>query len=59
MKLIGHIKKSSHIYDNLPSLIQRILDWEEEQNDNKYNTVDEMSNIIVLRNLYKHYDKLS
>lgn len=52
-------EKTSRIYDNLPKLIQKILDWEEVENDRKYETLDRMSYIILLRNLYKHYDKLS
>lgn len=45
------------IFDNLPYLLQDILNWD-ERNGRLHNTLDFFSYVILLRNLYKHYSGL-
>lgn len=49
--------KLPRIFDNLPVLLQEILDWD-ESNGRLHNTLDFFSYVILVRNLYKHYNDL-
>jgi len=50
-------QSESRVHASLPSLLQKIIDWEED-NGKKYSVSDGMEYVILLRNLYKHYDEL-
>ncbi|KAK8450698.1 hypothetical protein SEVIR_6G076400v4 [Setaria viridis] len=44
--------------DNLPELLQAILDWDELERNVGHNILDFFSYVIVLRNCYKHFEDL-
>lgn len=46
--------KLPRIFNNLPKLLQEILDWD-ASNGRLHNTFDFFSYVILVRNLYKHY----